>query len=93
MNMTQSDSDMMKEQGDLFSICVPKYVKRSDQDQDANENVDADHGKTGRLVCEQPPGLFTQCEEMDIDFSVSGLPHAVLKQTENFRVREDRKSS
>ena len=34
------------------------------------------------------PGLFTQCEEIDIDFRVSGLPHAVVKQVENFRVRQ-----
>ena len=33
-------------------------------------------------------GLFTQREERDIDFRVSGLPHAVVKQEENFRVRE-----
>ena len=36
----------------------------------------------------QPIGLFTQLEETDIDFRVSGLPHAVVKQAENFRVRE-----
>ena len=36
----------------------------------------------------QSIGLFTQCEELDIDFRVSGLPHAVVKQAENFRVRE-----
>ena len=27
-----------------------------------DENVDADHVRTGRRVCEQPSGLFTQCE-------------------------------
>ena len=78
----------MKEQGDLFSSCVPVSVKRSDQDKDADENVDADHVRTGRPVYEQPPGLFTQSEDIDIDFRVSGLPHAVVKQAENFRVRE-----
>ena len=36
----------------------------------------------------QSTGLFTQREETDIDFRVSGLPHAVVKQAENFRVRE-----
>ena len=30
-------------------------------------------------------GLFTQCEEIDIDFRVSGLPHAVVKQA-NIRI-------
>ena len=32
----------MKEQGDLFSSCVPVSVKRLDQDEDADENVDGD---------------------------------------------------
>ena len=88
---------------DLFSSFVPVSVERSDQDKDADENVDANHVRTGRLVYEQPPGqirterpveseqsidLFTQREDMDIDFRVSGLPHAVVKQAENFRVRE-----
>ena len=36
----------------------------------------------------QSIGLFTQREEIDIDFRVAGLPHAVVKQAENFRVRE-----
>ena len=77
-----------KEQGDLFSSCVPVSVKRSDQDKDADEKVHASHVRTGRPVYEQPPGLFTQCEDIDIDFRVSGLPHAVVKQAEKFRVRE-----
>ena len=47
----------------------------------------------------QPTGLFTQLEkiDIDIDFRVSGLPHAVVKQAENVprsRAREeDRESS
>ena len=35
---------------------------------------------------EQSIDLFTQ--RKDIDFRVSGLPHAVVKQAENFRGRE-----
>ena len=38
----------------------------------------------------QPTGLFTQLE-VDTDFGVSGLPHAVVKQAENAR-EEDRES-
>ena len=65
--------------------CVPVSVERLDQDKDADENVDADQVRTGRPVeSEQSIGLFTQREEMDIDFRVSGLPHAVVKQAENF---------
>ena len=68
--------------------CVPVSVERVDKDKDADENVDADQTRTGRLVNGQPTGLFTQLEEIDIDFRVSGLPCAVVKQAENFRVRE-----
>ena len=78
----------MKEQGDLFPV-VPVSVERLDQDKDADKNVDADHVRTERpFESEQSIGLFTQREEIDIDFRVSGLPHAVVKQAENFRVRE-----
>ena len=69
--------------------CVPVSVERSDKDKDAGENVDADQIITGRPVeSGQSIGLFTQREEIDIDFRVPGLPHAVVKQAENFRVRE-----
>ena len=78
----------MKETGDLFFSCVPVSVKRSGQDKEADKNVDADHVRTGRLVYDQPLGSFTQCEDIDIDFRVSELPHAVVKQAENFRFRE-----
>ena len=79
----------MKEQGDLFSSCVPVSVERLDQDEDADENVDADHVRTVRPVeSGQPTGLFTQREETDIDCRVSALPHAVVKHAENFSVRE-----
>ena len=64
-------------------------VERSEIDKDADENVDADRVRTVRPVgSEQSIDLFTQREETDIDFRVSGLPHAVVKQAENFRVRE-----
>ena len=79
----------LKEQGDLFSSCVPVSVKRLDQDKDADENVDADHVRTVRPVeSEQSIDLFTQREDIDIDFRVSGLPHEVVKQAENLSVRE-----
>ena len=69
--------------------CVPVSVKRSTQDKDADENADADQIRTGRPVeSEQSIGLFTQREEIDIDSEVSGFPHAVVKQAENFRIRE-----
>ena len=69
--------------------CVPVSVEHVDKEKDADENVDADQIKTVRPVeSGQSIGLFTQLEEIDTDFRVSGLPHAVVKQAENFRVRE-----
>ena len=69
--------------------CETVSVERSDKDKDADENVDADRVRTVRPVgSEQSIDLFTQREEIDIDFRVSGLTHAVVKQAENFRVRE-----
>ena len=79
----------MKEQGDLFKSCVPVSVERLDKDRDADENVDADQVGTSRPVgSEHSIDLFTQREEIDINFRVSGLPHAFVKQSEYFRVRE-----
>ena len=64
-------------------------LELSDKDKDTDENVDADRVRTVRPVgSEQCIDLFTQREEIDIDFRVSGLPHAVVKQAENVRVRE-----
>ena len=64
-------------------------VERSGKDKDADENVDTDQISTVRPVkSEQSIELFTQREEIDIDFRVSGLPHAVVKQAENSRDRE-----
>ena len=52
--------------------CVSVSVERLDKDKDADENVDADQIRTGRPVeSGQSIGLFTQREEMDIDFRVS----------------------
>ena len=36
----------------------------------------------------QPTSSYTQFEEVDIDFGVSGLPYAVVRQAEHSRVRE-----
>ena len=65
------------------------FVERLEKDNDTDKDVDADRDRTGRpVVIGQPTGLFTQLEEVDIDFWVSGLPHAVVKQAENSRVRD-----
>ena len=50
---------------------------------------DAHHDRTGRpVVCSQSVGSSSTFNEVDIDFRTSGLPHPVVKQAENSRVRE-----
>ena len=60
-------------------------VERLQKDKDTVKDVDADRVRTVRRVGEHPS---PQLEEVDIDFRVSGSPHAVVKQAENSRVRE-----
>ena len=48
---------------------------------------EAHHDRTGRpVVCSQSER--SMLNEVDIDFRLSGLPHSVVKQAENSRVRE-----
>ena len=61
------------------------FVERLEKDKDTDKDVDADRDRTGRPV----GGHWShQLEEIDIDFRVSGLPHAVVTQAETSRVRE-----
>ena len=57
------------------------------------EIEEEDQSRTLRLVGGQES---TKVEELDFDFRVPGLSHAVVKEAEHFRVQErqkDRKSS
>ena len=56
--------------------CVPVSVELVDKDEDADENVDENQTRTRRRVGGQES---TQVEEIDIDFRVPGLSHAVVK--------------
>ena len=49
------------------------------------KDEDADQARTVRPVVGQQS---TQLEEIDIDFRVPGLSHAVVKEAENFRVQD-----
>ena len=65
--------------------CVAVSVELVDKYEDQDENVDADQTRMVRPVGGQQ---FTQLEEIDIDFRVPGLSHAVVKEAENCRVQE-----
>ena len=56
--------------------CVSLSLEFVDKYEDTDENVDTDQTRTERLVGGQQ---FTQLQEIDIDFRVPGLPHAVVK--------------
>ena len=81
---TQERGDLWMDQPSSKS-CAPVSVELVDKDEDADENVDVDQTRTVRPVSGQS---FTQLEEIDIDFSVPGLSHAVVKEAENLRVQE-----
>ena len=53
--------------------------------QRVDKHEDEDQTRTGRPVGRQQS---TQLEEIDIDFRVPGLSHAVVKEAENFRVQK-----
>ena len=65
------------------------FVERLEKEKDTDKNVDADHDTTVRpVVIGQPIGSSTPFDEVDIDFRIPGLPHSVVKQADNSRVRE-----
>ena len=65
------------------------FVERLEKYKDTDKDVDADRDRTGRpAVIGQPTGSSTPFNEVDIDFRVSGLPHANVKQNEDSLVRE-----
>ena len=50
---------------------------------------ETNHDRTGRLVvCRDANLERSMLNEVDIDFRILGLPHSVVKQAENCRVRE-----
>ena len=79
-------------------MCAENTSRSSNQEIDtrfsrdcknANLDVDVNHDRTGRpVVSSQPAGSSATFNEVDIDFRLSGLPHSVVKQAENSRVRE-----
>ena len=47
------------------------------------------HDRTGKpVVCRDAKHERSILNEVDIDFRISGLPHSVVKQADNYRVRE-----
>ena len=50
---------------------------------------ETNHDRTGRpVVCRDTSHERSMVNEVDTDFRIPGLPHSVVKQAENYRVRE-----
>ena len=73
----------------LLTARLPIFLLNVQRKTKTDKDADADRDRTERpVVIGQPTGSSTRFEEVDMDFRVSGLPHAVVKQAENSRVRE-----
>ena len=50
---------------------------------------ETNHDKTAKpVVCRDANHERSMLNEVDIDFRIPGLPHSVVKQADNYRVRE-----
>ena len=66
-----------------------EVARQAEGSRPTQPNPNPNHDRTVRpVVIGQPIGSSTTFNEVDIDFRVSGLPHSVVKQAENSRVRE-----
>ena len=74
-NTSRSSDQEIDTRFSLESENTNLFVERLEKDKDTDKDIDADRERTGRPV-------------VDIDFRVSGFPHAVVKQAENSRVLE-----
>ena len=68
---------------------IEARFSRNCKNSNLEEDEGATHDRTVRpVVCRQPVGSSSTFNVVDIDFRVSGLPHSVVNQAENSRVRE-----
>ena len=74
--------DWMKELG-------PEVARQAEGSQPTQPNANPNHDRTVRsVVIDQPIGSSSTCNEVEIDFRISGLSQSAVKQAENSRVRE-----
>ena len=79
--------DWLKELGSEVARQPQEEVARQAKGSQSNPNPN--HDRTGRpVVCRDMNRGRSMLNEVDIDFRIPGLPHSVVKQAENYRVRE-----
>ena len=68
---------------------VPPKTRSSHESKNFNVEDATNHDRTGKpVVCRDANHEQSMLNEVDIDFRIPGLPHSVVKQAENSRVRE-----
>ena len=82
--------DWMKELGsEVARQAEGKVARQAKSFRSTPPNPNRNHDRTVRpVVYRQPVGSSSTFNEVDIDFRVSGLPHAVVNQAVNSRDRE-----
>ena len=71
-------------------VCPQRGAPRSQEIETRSSREEAEnHDRTGRpVVCRDTDHERSMLNEVDIDFRIPGLPHSVVKQAKNHRVRE-----
>ena len=82
--------DWMKELGsEVARQPEGEVVQQSKSSQSRQPSPNPDHDRTGRpVVCRDANHERSMLNQVAIDFRIPGLPHSVVKQAENSRVRE-----
>ena len=70
-------------------VCLERASRPQEIETRSSREEDVNHERTGRpVVCRDTNHERSMLNEVDIDFRIPGLPHSVVKQAENYRVRE-----
>ena len=82
--------DWMKEMGSEVARQPEGEVAReAKSSQPTPLNPNPNHDRTGRpVVCSESVRSSSVFNDVDMDFRISGLPHSVVKQADNYRDRE-----
>ena len=75
--------------GDISHEQGASQTRFSHDSTNFNVEDETKHDRTEkRVVCRDANHEQSMLNEVDIDFRIPGLPHSVVKQAENYRVRE-----
>ena len=83
--------DTSHAQGLPIVVCSEQttHPRSSREGQNLILQEETNHGRTGTpVVCRDASHEQSMLNEVDIDFRIPGLPHSVVEQAENYRVRE-----